>query len=253
MVRYMNDVRHYLLAVFLVTFLSSCGTNLKKSNEKADDIAETSPSESELYLVEELNKLDKRLSQRLDDLEVLIKSNRSSVKKRPVKKPAKSASNRATASKSKSLKSSQNNKVIIGEVEWVYLHTLNQSLKSRVDSGATTSSITASNIQPFERDGKNWVKFDVMHRATDTKATIETPVVRIARIRQASSDSYERRFIVSLDISLGDSLKQKAEFSLANRSEMKFPILLGREFLQDITLIDVGKKFLHPKFKPEDK
>ncbi len=252
----MNIITHCFVAAFLVAFLSSCGTQITKENENKKSIENNETSSVEpvkIDVVEEINKLDKRLTQRLDKLEELIRSNRKPLKKSPIKKSVKPTIKKVATAKNKGAKSTKNNKIIIGEVEWVYLHTLNQSLKSRVDSGATTSSITASNIQPFERDGKNWVKFDVMHSATETNATIEAPVVRTARIRQASLDSYERRFVISLDISLGDSLKQKAQFSLADRSEMTFPILLGREFLQDITLIDVGKKFLHPKYKPEAK
>lgn len=251
MVRYMNSITHCFLVAFLMFFLTSCGTLLTKESENKHVVEKVDTSAIEpvkVDLAEEINKLDKRLTQRLDSLERLIKGSH-----KRAKKAAKPVAKKTTSRKTKALKPTQSTKIIIGEVEWVYLHTLNQSLKSRVDSGATTSSITASNIQPFERDGKNWVKFDVMHSATETKKTIEAPVVRTARIRQASLDNYERRFVVSLDISLGNSLKQKAEFSLADRREMTFPILLGREFLQDITLIDVGRKFLHPKYKPEAK
>src|SRR5690606_26507194 len=79
---------------------------------------------------------------------------------------------------------------------------------------------------------------------------IEAPVVRNVRIRQASADDVERRPVVQLTINLGSGLQQDAEFTLTDRSQMTYPILLGREFLRDIVLIDVGRKNVQPRFQP---
>src|SRR5690606_8163018 len=46
--------------------------------------------------------------------------------------------------------------------------------------------------------------------------------------------------------------QQEAEFTLTDRSQMSYPMLLGRSFLQDVALIDVGKEFTQPKFEIED-
>ena len=51
-------------------------------------------------------------------------------------------------------------KIIIGAVEKVRLLPPNVVLKARIDTGAKTTSIDAQNIIPFERDGKEWVRFD---------------------------------------------------------------------------------------------
>ncbi|WP_237742285.1 ATP-dependent zinc protease [Gayadomonas joobiniege] len=142
-------------------------------------------------------------------------------------------------------------KVILGMAEWVYFPELDRHFKARVDSGATTSSISAKNIQKFERDGDNWVRFDMIHTDTGLEETLEAPVVRKVRIRQASADETERRLVVELNLYLGKQLKQKAEFTLADRSEMNFPVLLGREFLRDVSLIDVGQSYLHDKYSNE--
>ena len=145
------------------------------------------------------------------------------------------------------------NKVSVGEVEWVYFHELGQSFNARVDSGATTSSISAVNIQSFEREGKNWVRFIVGHRDTKKAEIIETPIVRTVRIKQVSASESKSRLVVSLTINLGEKLRKKAEFTLADRSGMIYPVLLGREFLKDVTLIDVSEKFLQAKFKAKTK
>lgn len=59
--------------------------------------------------------------------------------------------------------------LILGSEEWVYVPEIDQTFKARVDTGATTSSISATDIVPFERDGKDWVKFKIDLGDKDTK------------------------------------------------------------------------------------
>ncbi|ASP39295.1 hypothetical protein CHH28_11680 [Bacterioplanes sanyensis] len=143
----------------------------------------------------------------------------------------------------------QNGKVLVGEVEWLYLPALQQHLPARVDSGAATSSLSATNIVPFERNGKRWVRFTVTHEDIGGAVELESPIERYVRIRQASSDTLERRAVVLLTVSLGEALRQDTEFTLTDRRDMDFPLLLGREFLRDVTLIDVARRYIHPKAK----
>ena len=145
-----------------------------------------------------------------------------------------------------------NGRVIIGETEWIWLAPPGHHYKARVDSGAATSSLSAKEIREFERNGKPWVSFVLQHDdEIETPVEIKAPLSRYIKIRQASADGTERRPVVRLRVNLGPNLQQDAEFSLTDRSDMTYPILLGREFLRDITLIDVGKQFLHPKYRPE--
>src|SRR5690606_27235503 len=53
------------------------------------------------------------------------------------------------------------NKTVIGRNEWVWLELLQRNLKARIDTGALTSSLNATDSQNFERDGRNWVRFRV--------------------------------------------------------------------------------------------
>ena len=43
------------------------------------------------------------------------------------------------------------------------------------------------------------------------------------------------------------SVHEKAQFTLADRSQMDYPILLGREFIQDIAYVDVSREFIESK------
>lgn len=140
-------------------------------------------------------------------------------------------------------------KMVVGSVEWVYLVQPQHHYKARVDSGATTSSIHAKNITRFERNGKKWVSFELQDEDKSTTQKLESPLVRNVAIRQASAEEPEHRAVVKLTIVLGN-MQHESEFTLTDRTQMDYSVLLGRTFLQDIALIDVGRSMIQPKFEP---
>ena len=142
-----------------------------------------------------------------------------------------------------------NNKSILGQGEWVYVSAAKSNFKSRIDTGATTSSINAVDIERFERDGKKWVRFNLAHSENDQKELIEAKIVRIAKIVQSSNPGQEaERLVVSLHVRIGDVV-QKTEFTLADLVHMEYPILIGRTFLQDVALVDVSQEYIYPKYQ----
>lgn len=146
------------------------------------------------------------------------------------------------AAPSQPVAASTNGKMIVGEIEPIYLFDPNLVYDARIDSGAQTSSIDARNITRFERDGKAWVRFDLpVPGAAEKFVTLERKVVRNVRILQSTSDSAQRRAVVHMQFAIG-SHKQVAEFTLTARDNLTFPILIGRNVLRDIMLVDVGKQ-----------
>lgn len=146
-------------------------------------------------------------------------------------------------------KTTSDGKLILGEQEWVYIPGLKESFKSRVDTGATTSSVSAMDIQPFERDGKDWVKFKIEHDGIKSDE-IELPVERWVRIRQSSAEGTQRRPVVVAWLQLGD-YKAQTEFTLADRTHLTFPILLGRSFVNGVAVVDVSQKYIQGKHSAE--
>jgi len=140
-------------------------------------------------------------------------------------------------------------KQVVGETEWIWLAPPETYLEARIDSGAATSSLSAVDLVRFEREGKKWARFKVFHQDSNLEEQVEAPIVRYVIIRQASADSTERRPVVELNVRLGE-IKSRAEFTLTDRSLMEFPVLLGREFLRDMAVVDVGKAYIHPKSAP---
>jgi hypothetical protein len=133
-------------------------------------------------------------------------------------------------------------KVVVGEVENFYLADPGMVHVARIDSGAETSSLDARNITRFERDGVNWVRFDVPLPDTDDFVTLEREISRRVKIIQASTEEKERRVVVELQFMIGNH-HQQAEFTLTSREHLSHVVLVGRNILRDVMLVDVGKEY----------
>ncbi len=147
-----------------------------------------------------------------------------------------------------------NGKVIVGEREKFFLVGPDLTYEARIDSGATTSSMDARNIRRFERDGNDWIRFDVPVPGTKSELkTLEREIARNAKIIQANDEDSERRAVVELQFAIGDH-HQQAEFTLSDREHLSHPVLIGRNILRDVMLIDVGKEYATelPKSLPDD-
>lgn len=138
-----------------------------------------------------------------------------------------------------------NGDYVLGALERVTIEAIKQNFDARVDTGAETSSIHAMDIEIFERNGEDWVRFHIVDdemESTDDN-WIEAPIVRFVNIRHASIDKPQRRAVIKLWTRLGD-LRGQNEFTLADRSQMAHPVLLGREFIRDVAVVDVSREFL---------
>ena len=137
------------------------------------------------------------------------------------------------------------NKLTLGGRESIYFVDVQEQYVARIDTGAEVSSIHASNIEIFERDGNEWVRFTIDHEAVNElrHTLVEQPIKRQTRVRQANSDEAQDRYVVSMLVRLGE-IEQRAEFTLADRSQLKNPILIGRDFFIDIALVDVSQEFI---------
>lgn len=134
-------------------------------------------------------------------------------------------------------------KLVVGETEPIYIADPGLVYTARIDSGATTSSLHALNIQRFERNGQPWVRFDVSVPGRDETLTMEHEISRRARIIQSNTDDPERRIVVELPFMIGDH-RDMAEFTLSDRSHLTYPVLVGRNILRDVMLVDVGQEFV---------
>lgn len=136
-------------------------------------------------------------------------------------------------------------KVIVSSEEWCALPSLGiPIIKARVDSGAKTSALHAVNIAPFEKDGENWVKFDVNPIQNNVKTVLHCEAKMIdKRIVKSSSGYRELRYVIQTSLDLGGT-QWEIELTLTNRDSMGYRMLLGREAMSGRVLVDPEQHFL---------
>lgn len=134
---------------------------------------------------------------------------------------------------------------IIGSEEWCAFKKLGiTAIKARVDSGAKTSSIHASNIEVFSKDGADWVRFEVDPIQDDSSIliTCEAKLVRTKMVKSSMGTS-EERLMIRTALTLGkDTFSIK--LTLARRDTMNYRMLLGREALNKRYLINPAEHCL---------
>lgn len=132
---------------------------------------------------------------------------------------------------------------LLGWVEYVEFEQPRVRLKAKLDTGATTSSLNAMNLRRFRRGGQSWVRFEVMDpEDRDRRIGIEAPVVRTARIRRHDGQ-VQQRPVVYLGMCLG-RVYQEQQFTLIDRSDFNYQVLVGRNFLRGHIVVDSEERFL---------
>lgn len=148
----------------------------------------------------------------------------------------------------------------LGFVEWVVMNDTGLRLKARMDTGAKTSSLHAVNVEGFEQDGQDWVKFQIPladhkdHPVDDESdidqeeiiLELERPVERTVLIKRKGAPS-QRRYVVMMDFCIAGT-SHETQFSLTDRGNFSYPVLLGRRFMSDDNiLIDSADSFTASK------
>jgi hypothetical protein len=134
--------------------------------------------------------------------------------------------------------------IIIGRSETVSLPELGLSdLNARIDTGAATSSLHCHKIKKIRsEEGISKIEFYVLDPAhpeyNSQKYTFEKYGVRNVK---SSNGITQKRYLIKTKIRFGEKL-YRIEFTLADRSEMTYPILIGRQFISKKFLVDVSKK-----------
>lgn len=126
---------------------------------------------------------------------------------------------------------------VIGAVERIYLPPMKSAFLSRIDTGATTSSLDAENIKMFERDGESWLSFTVVNRDTKETYTFEKPQVKRVRIKRIGEEEHRRT--VEMDVKMGGETF-KADFTVAERKDFDYQMLIGRNILSGRAIVDVS-------------
>ncbi len=133
---------------------------------------------------------------------------------------------------------------VLGWREWVSLPELTTPwIKAKIDTGARSSALHAFDLEYFNRDDIQWVRFEIhpWQRSANDLVVQEAPVIEQRNIRSSSGET-ETRPVISTSLGIGDALVP-IELTLTRRDEMGFRMLVGREALRRRYLVDSAKSF----------
>jgi hypothetical protein len=141
-------------------------------------------------------------------------------------------------------------KRIIGPTTIVAEANSSLDFKARVDTGAMTTSVHVEEwaiedeSEKMEENLGKQIRFR-MKNHKDESQWLESRIEEIGVIR--TSEQQEARYKVQLTLCWND-VKKQVLVTLNDRSHMKYPMLLGRNFLEGDFVVDVG---LHKERKAE--
>lgn len=133
---------------------------------------------------------------------------------------------------------------LVGWREFLSLPELGiRRIKAKVDTGARSSSLHATQIESFQVGEQEYVRFQVtpLQRSDRKVITAQAPVLEYRHIRSSSGQASERPVILTSVQILGH--RWEIELTLADRSEMGFRMLLGREAVRGRCLVDPGRSY----------
>ena len=135
--------------------------------------------------------------------------------------------------------------ITVGWREWVLLPDLGLPvIKAKVDTGARTSCLHAFSVEPFEKNGKEWVRFGIHPHQDDleTEVFCEAEVID-KRMVTDSGGHKEERFVIRTELMLADQ-RWPIEVTLTNRDSMLFRMLLGRTAMGKKVIVSPSESFL---------
>lgn len=115
--------------------------------------------------------------------------------------------------------------------------------RAKIDTGALTTALHATKITRLEVRGQQWVEFLPDHEVLEDVQHCVLPLLHTRQITNTSGVP-EERFIVATTLQIG-TRKGRIEVSLTDRSDMRFPIIIGRSALRLLRLtIDPSRSWL---------
>lgn len=130
-------------------------------------------------------------------------------------------------------------KVTIGRTEYIALPKLGvERVEAKVDTGAYRSALHYQKLQV--RTAGDKPELVVTFRMGGKRSKVIFKQFRLVVVKSSTGQRTER-YLISALVRL-NGFKVKTQFTLFDRSDMKYQVLLGRKFLRGRFLVDVARK-----------
>jgi hypothetical protein len=135
------------------------------------------------------------------------------------------------------------NKKILGRKTYIdFIDLGTKKVIAKVDTGAYKNAIHCNDIKLSNKKDGQYLTFKILDPEHPVnQKPVESKEFSTTRVK-SSFGKYQVRYVVSFRIKLEGSDKvYKTKFTLADRSRLRNPVLLGRKFLKNRFVIDVSK------------
>lgn len=118
------------------------------------------------------------------------------------------------------------------------------AIRTKLDTGAQMSSLDARNPIFFQKNGIEWVRFNLTLKDNNTGQAVNQVFEReiVAPVATAQTTSSDKRKAVDMEICFGQQLF-KETFALDDRSAMHYPMVIGRPLIAKLGVVDSSRTF----------
>lgn len=125
-------------------------------------------------------------------------------------------------------------------------------IPAKVDTGAKTSVLHCSEVKLLKKSRKKFVEFRPLDERYQLESSPLTLPLHSERKIRNSFGQEETRYVIKTALTIFGKT-HKIELSLRDRSQMEFPVLLGRSFISNLFLVNVSKSNLSLRRKKASK
>jgi hypothetical protein len=131
-----------------------------------------------------------------------------------------------------------------------------ESVAAKTDTGAYRSAVHATNIKVKNVDGKDVLSFDILsgHKNSGQLKHVEMTKFREVEVENSFGHS-EMRYEVMILCKL-EGRRFRTSFTLANRAQKTYPVLMGRRltnrrFIIDTSIAHIDRRLLKKQYNIE--
>jgi hypothetical protein len=136
-------------------------------------------------------------------------------------------------------------KLIIGATATITETSSGIPFEARIDTGAKSCALHVEKVEipnPETRPHRGKMARFLIKNHKGESAWLEKKIVAVVRVKSSSlkDGKYDRRFKVRLNLKW-KNFEKEVTVSLDDRTDMTYPLLIGRNFLRGDFLVDVSK------------